>query len=111
MSGPVLASRCRSCAVPMVPARTARAEGVPIGHRRHDGRGLCTPCYGVARRADALADHERLTRSSDDLLDDWALLRGQGHPVDVIAERLGMTRVGLLHGVRRGRRAGDRRAA
>lgn len=82
---------CRTCAIPMVTDKAARRAGIPAGHRRHDGRELCSACYAVARRAQALIDFERLTRPYAETLEEWSLLSEQGYTLAQAEERLGMS--------------------
>jgi hypothetical protein len=70
----------------------------PAGHPadgqrpRHAGRGLCEACSKRHRNAGDLEDVERTTRTRDELLTDYRHLAAEGHPVPVIADRLGVTR-------------------
>lgn len=74
--------------------------------RRHEGRGLCTECYMRAHHRGAIADYERTSRSREDFLEDYRLLRAQGYSRAQIAERLGVTRDAVDKAVSRARRAG-----
>ncbi|MGH3598920.1 MAG: hypothetical protein ACRDQH_01365 [Pseudonocardiaceae bacterium] len=56
------------------------------------------------------ADYERRTRSRDDLLDDYVLLREQGCSWPQCAERLGMSYPSFARALLRARAAGDPRA-
>jgi hypothetical protein len=98
--------RCRRCPYPLVPVRMT---GLP-GWRRHAGRGLCDTCRSQARTTGELIDFERFTRSRDELLDDWAVLRAEGYTLRQAAERLGMTQAAFERAYHRARRDGDPRA-
>lgn len=50
----------------------------PAGRVRHEGRGLCGSCHGRASDAGTLPDHERLTRSCDDTVEDYEVLIESG---------------------------------
>jgi hypothetical protein len=49
------------------------------------------PCYGNRQHAGELIDFERTTRSRDEVMAEWALLRSEGYGKRQAAERLGMT--------------------
>lgn len=74
------------------------------------GRGLCEPCYVHNWKSGTLADFERTSRTRDELLDDWEILRRQGFSMAHAADRLGITRKGLERAIDRARRDGDPRA-
>jgi hypothetical protein len=87
--------------------------GIQIGPdavRNHRGRGLCNFCYDAIQRAGALIDFERLTRSCDEVMAEWAILRQQGYTKRQAAERLGMKFKAFEKAYERARRAGDPRA-
>lgn len=96
----------------MVPRSPSGAAPAPVseGHRRHDGRGLCSSCYAAARQSGELIEHERVTRPRDEVLEDWAILRAQGHTLTQAAPRIGIPYGSLRDAVRRARLAGDPRA-
>jgi hypothetical protein len=73
----------------------------------HHGHGLCRPCWRYCRSRDLLVDYERLSRSRADLLEDYGMLREQGHTKPQIAERLGMKLPSLDTALLRARRDGD----
>lgn len=73
-------------------------------------RGLCPACYWPARSNGTVADWPRSTRSRDDVLDDWVILRAQGYTRRRAAERLGMTLAAFDGAIYRARRDGDPRA-
>ena len=83
---------------------------IPPGAVRHAGRGLCTHHYDRAAELDILPDFPRLTRSYDDTLDDWDLLRRGGATRTEGAEKIGITVKALDKAIDRGRAAGDPRA-
>lgn len=98
--------RCRQCKYPVVP----QGHRPPPGWRAHNGRCLCEWCYKDADAAGELVDFERTTRSRDEVLDEWLLLREQGCSRAQAAERLGMTFDAFDRAWRRARKAGDERA-
>jgi hypothetical protein len=67
-------------------------------------------CYTLARQSGELLEHERVTRSRAEVLEDWAILRAQGHTLAQAAPRIGMPYGSLRDAVRRARLAGDPRA-
>lgn len=75
------------------------------------GRGLCSHCYQTAWATGDLIDYPRATRSRNDLLDDYVILRAEGHTGQQIAQRLGMTYPAFERALQRARRDGDPRAA
>ena len=46
---------CVLCGTLLVPDIEGRKHGVPEGHRRHGGRGMCYPCYRRTRRREKAA--------------------------------------------------------
>lgn len=94
---------CRRCDRPF----TLRGYRRSSGHR---ARGLCDSCWGWADRNSRLCDYERLSRSRDELLEDYVLLRGQGHDWGQCADPLGMTYDSFYRAMARARAAGDSRA-
>ena len=82
-------------------------DGRTVGHR---GRGLCRGCHARRRRDGTLADAPRATMSADEVLEEWVMLRGEGHTVAQAAERLGMTYGALEKALDRARKRGDERA-
>jgi hypothetical protein len=87
---------------------------VPNSHRRGvtccAGRGLCRRCYKRARLAGRLADYERRSRSADEALDEWTLMRSEGYTVPQAAARMGMSAAALFGALARAKRRGDPRA-
>lgn len=81
---------------------------IPTCHpnRRHHARGLCDNCYPVIRRRHRLADYPPVVRSREAFLEDYTLLRSEGHTRGQIAERLGLTRGAVDQAISRARRAG-----
>lgn len=96
---------CRHCGKFVHPSRRGSSP-----ESRPEGRGLCRPCWLLLGKTGELADYERPTRSRDDLLDDYVVLRGQGHDWRQCAERLGMTYPSFERAMLRARKAGDPRA-
>jgi len=80
-------------------------------HSIHAGRGLCVSCHGKASHLGQLENYPRRTWSRDELLDEWELLRGEGHTRVQAAERLGMNPTAFERALQRARAAGDPRAA
>jgi len=80
--------------------------------RSHRGRGLCSRCYSVARKAGTLLDVERTTVDRDTFLEDaHMLVIEQGFDrASTIAERLNMSKDAVTKALLRGARAGDERA-
>lgn len=76
----------------------------------YGGRGRCCRCYMRAWSAGALMDIPRPTRSADEMLADYALLRGFGYRRVQIAERLGIKVRALDQALYRARRRRDPRA-
>jgi hypothetical protein len=74
-------------------------------------RRLCGPCYGRCERAGTLANYPCPTRWSDEVLDDYKVLRLRGCTQDEIALRLGMKVTSLRQALRRARIAGKQVAA
>lgn len=81
----------------------------PLGDTVHFGRGLCGRCWTKLDEDERL-DHEPTTRHRDDVLDDWLVLREEGHTKAQAAERLGMTFEAFDRAFHRARAAGDPRA-
>jgi hypothetical protein len=80
------------------------------GYRRYSGRGLCTTCYEAERRNGDLDRWPRVNWRTDDLLDEWVLLRSDG-VVDIIeaAQRIGVSPHALDRALHRAIAAGDDR--
>lgn len=96
---------CRRCGAFMHPQRS----GGPWRHIAI-GRGLCMSCWRHLQGTGELADYERVSRSRDDLLDDYEVLRGEGYDWRQCAERLGMSYPSFERAMFRARKAGDQRA-
>lgn len=80
---------CRRCKHPVIPGHIYLAvRWLRERARRMAGRGLCSPCYDQLRRANATYDYARSSIARDDMLDDYRLLRDQGHTARQIADRL-----------------------
>jgi hypothetical protein len=73
-------------------------------------RGLCEPCYQRHRYRGTLDNFERPSRTADEVLDEWVLLRGDGHTIRQAAARLGMTHKALDQALVRAKRRGDPRS-
>lgn len=96
-------NRCTRCRGQL---RSKKARPQP-GIRIHSARGLCSTCY---KQVDYL-DYERITRSLDELLDDYVLLRSEGFDWRQCAQRLGMSYTAFERAMYRARAACDPRAA
>lgn len=105
MSAPANGRSCRHCGRFVHPSRRGSSP-----ESRPEGRGLCRPCWLHLDKTGELADYERPTRSRDDLLDDYVVLRDQGHDWRQCAERLGMSYPSFERAMFRARKAGDPRA-
>jgi hypothetical protein len=81
----------------------------PAGTYQHAGRGLCARCYLAASKRDELLDHERVTYSRDELLDEWEAVRGEVS-FYAFAERMGMKHATWDQAFRRAAKVGDPRA-
>lgn len=77
----------------------------------HHGRGLCGGCRDHVRVHGDLVDYPRITRSRDDVLDAYAILKTKGHTKREIAHELDMTYPAFERAILRARKAGDPRAA
>ncbi len=71
----------------MVPAKKPR----PDGYVHHGARGLCHKDYQRRRYDGTIADIPTALQPWRDFADDYAILRREGYPLDIIAERLGMS--------------------
>jgi hypothetical protein len=97
----------RLLAVPrlvVVRARPARCHP----DRPLDARGLCRACYATAYNAGRHNEHplERVSRSREDFVADYELLRSEGYTRRQIGERLHMSRDAVTAAYRRAVRAG-----
>lgn len=89
------------------PPRECRRCGVLD---RNHGRGLCWRCHSWAQRTGRLCDFERQTRTADELLAEWDVLRREGYAIRDAARRLGLTTKGLERAIDRAAKRGDERA-
>jgi hypothetical protein len=80
-----------------------RAEVVPEGAVRHNARGLCTGCRSHADRHGLLADYQRATRSVEETVTDYKVLRNRGLDHEQVAEHLGMKPASLQRALERAR--------
>ena len=107
--------RCRRCERgPLVHGarwrRLTRPERKATGGVEHCARGLCRTCYVVVLEQGALYDYEPVSRSREEVLDEWELLRSDGvTDLAIAAERIGTTRAALEKCLERARKAGDPR--
>lgn len=76
---------------------------------KHNSRGRCRPCLYRHQRAGTHLDLPTLVRPRRDLIDDYLLLRGEGHTRRQIAARLGIRRNSLDRAIQRAGQAGDTR--
>jgi hypothetical protein len=100
------ASTCRKCGWPMC----RRNQKAGRGQRRHCGRGLCQHCHRVTRATEQLDEYERPSRTRDEVLDDYQLLRRVGVGRREAARRIGIGVEALDAHIFRARRDGDPRA-
>lgn len=96
---------CTCCSKPVAPS-TSPQPGAAV----HGGRGLCNACHRRERYNGRLADHPRSTWSRDDVLNEWEVLRAEGHTRVQAAERLGMKPAAFERALQRARADGDPRA-
>lgn len=68
---------------------------------RSEGRGLCSTCRSRHRGRGTLLDFERPSRSAEEVVEDWLILRDQGHDRRQAAARMGMTHHALEQALRR----------
>lgn len=78
--------------------------------RYHAGRGLCQKCYEIFKYSGELIAFEPLTRTRDELMSDWQILRSRGCTKRQAADRLGMSFDSFNRAYERARAAGDQRA-
>lgn len=78
--------------------------------RHHVGRGLCQKCYEVFKYSGELIAFETLTRTRDELMEDWQILRSRGCTKRQAAQRIGMSFDSFNRAYSRARAAGDPRA-
>lgn len=76
------------------------------------GRGLCAPCYNYLRKYehDVFIEYPTVIMTREDVLTDYVLLAGEGYPLKVIAERLGMKYDSFCQVLHRAAKAGDTRS-
>jgi hypothetical protein len=98
--------RCVRCQHPIKPRHKA-----PNWATAHAARGLCLPCWQTAKKTGQLPDIPRLTRTRDELLDDYVILRGEGYTWRQCAQKLDMTYPAFERALLRARHDGDPRAA
>lgn len=94
-------SRCMNCTRNMYP------EGRRNLHR---ARGLCHRCYQALFESGELIAFERITRTRDEVMEDWEILRSHGCTKRQAAERIGMSFAAFSRAYDRARAAGDNRA-
>src|SRR5882724_1060686 len=75
---------CRKCGIgPLGPAKKA------IYKKTHRGRGLCTPCYFIIKKAWLIENYPMITRNNRaNRIEDFCELAAQGYDRETIAERL-----------------------
>jgi hypothetical protein len=105
MTRPAAATQCRRCKVAIKPFTSGGR-----GRAKASARGICGLCYFHIQGTDELLDYERVTRSRDDLLDDYELLRSDGLTWREIAARLHMPYATFERAMLRARKEGDPRA-
>lgn len=109
---PVQIQQCGLCERPMADrrrldeARQINPEVISTG-----ARGLCRTCYNRAHDSGEL-EIERFQLSRDIVLDDWAMMRDDGHTdLGMAARRIGMTKRALELALQRARARGDERGS
>lgn len=118
--------RCGPCDLPMIPHRqwyrqNHRPEGhVPCGneelelcrkhYRRYLRNGSTEPVVRLRRPRKSRAVEVRVNRTSEEVLEDYAMIRDHVGSVAQAAERMGMTFSALDMALYRARKRGDRRA-
>lgn len=107
MSTPVAPQQTKSCARCRYPMST-HPNGVDC--RSHGGRGLCNFCHRRSRRDGTLLDYERPTRTLDEVMTEWEILRSEGYTRRQAADRLGMKWKAFEKAHERARHSGDPRA-
>lgn len=80
------------------------ANGYPLT------RGLCRTCYQREWYHGRILDHDTMSRSVDEYVEEWEWLRDSGYTVPQAAARLKMNAEYLETLLRQARRAGDERA-
>ena len=98
-------TRCMGCNRAMAPYSQTQADG-----SHHRARGLCSRCHSAFQYTGELIAFERLTRTRDELLEDWELLRAQGLTRRQAAERMRMPYLSFNRALQRARAGGDPRA-
>jgi predicted Abi (CAAX) family protease len=78
-------------------------QPVPPGAVRHNSRGLCSGCRSHVDRYGDLADYQRTTRSLDDTVTDYQILRDRGLDHDQVAHQLGVKPASLQRQLERAR--------
>ena len=99
--------RCVRCTKQIYPRGKA-----PSWSSVHAGRGICMSCWQIANHHGQIPYDAppRLTRTRDELLDDYTILRADGYTWRQCAERLGMTYPAFERAMLRARKDGDLRA-
>jgi hypothetical protein len=100
---------CLRCGRLVLPHSRATRDGVPYGQLMQ-GRGLCTRCYRNVEYHGQLLEYPRLTRSRDELLEDYEVLRRQGYNWRECATILRINYPTFERALLRARAAGDPRA-
>jgi hypothetical protein len=85
----------------MVP-KTRPTHGVAV----HKARGLCRKCYDRAKNAGRLIDYERITYSTEELVQEWCELRRYGCTRAEAEQRLGLRPKSLQKALSRARKRG-----
>lgn len=104
-----MARPCARCGKHTLPDNKRQRTDTAYADRMR-GRGMCTNCYANEEYHGRLTDWPRVTRSRDELLDDYVILRRQGYDGKQCADRLGMKYPTFERAILRARAAGDPRA-
>lgn len=91
------------------PYTLRRAPELRARYVAHECRGLCGRCRKRRLQDGTLGEAERRTYSADELLDEWVLLRDDGHRWRDAAARLGVTEAALHKALHVACRRGDPR--
>lgn len=100
---------CARCGKYVLPNNKRTRVGIANGELMN-ARGLCTTCYSNEEYHGRLQNWERTTRSRDELLDDYVILRQQGYTWRNCARKLDMEYPAFERAMLRARAAGDDRA-
>ena len=101
MREPKIVGLCALCEIPMCSAKHTPPRGA--WYDKHKGRGLCSACYGVQRRAGSLERFPRSTKPWAQTFQEFQELRPSGMTRREIAKTLGITITALDKAKKKGR--------